>query len=197
MLAVMLAAAICGGPAPDYTTLPAPTRHGRLRDYISRINPAAHSYAGELAGAILHESRRWDLDPHLMTAIVWTESYFQRRAPGSSGERGAWQIMPGLSYLPRAYDALRAAMGGLPGYPPDGWETLSREWRETVLRDLTLSTYLAAYLMAYHRRRCSYPTTATCYARYNSGGARVRWGYVRRLARRAAHVRRRVDADIP
>lgn len=197
MLAVMLAVAVCGGPAPDYATLPAPTREGRLRDYISRINPAAHSYADELAGAILTESKRWGLSPHMMTAIVWSESYFQRRAPGSSGERGPWQIIPRLSYLPRAYDALRAAMGGLPGYPVDGWATLPRKWRETVLRDITLSTYLAAYLMAYHKRRCRYPTTARCYARYNSGNARVRRGYVHTLARRAYHVRRNVDADVP
>jgi hypothetical protein len=190
MISLLLAAAIFAGPAPT-------TETGRMAAYIVRINPKAAPYATQLAVCIYVEARRHKLDPFFLAAIAWSESYFQLRAPGSSGERGMWQIMPGLPLLRPAWDRLRYLTQGLHGYPQVDWDETPRELQTAALRDLTLATYLAAYIMAWHRRRCDYPTTARCYARYNSGGARVRWSYVKALARRAANFRRAVDADIP
>jgi hypothetical protein len=185
-----VAAAVLSGPVTPLT------RAGRLEAFVLRINPAAEPYARVLARSILAESRRRHLDPHLLTAIVWSESCMQLRAPGAEGERGPWQILPTLSVLPRAWQELRADFGGVPEYPAR-WAQMTRADRAGVLRDPSLSTYLAAYLMAYIRRVwCRYPSTAVCYGRYNRP-ARPRWGYVRRLARRAYHVRRYVDADVP
>jgi hypothetical protein len=173
------------------------TRVARLSTYIVRINPKAADYSERLAGAILGASRRHGLDPHLMAAICWSESYFQLEVDGSSGERGPWQLLRRLDILQGAWNDTVAAFHGLPDYPDAFWAELPVDDRLRALEDPVLSTYMAAVLVAWHRTRCDYPTTATCYARYNSGGPRVRWGYVKALSRRAAHVRRAVDADIP
>lgn len=190
ILTTALAVAILSGPVTPLT------RAGRLEQFITRINPAAAPHARILARSILAESRRRRIDPHMMAAIAWTESYYQLRAPGAEGERGPWQILPTLSVLNRAWAELRDDFRGLPDYPPV-WSAMSVAQRSQALRDPSIGTYLAAYLMAWIRRVwCRYPTTATCYGRYNRP-ARPRWGYVRRIARRSAHVRRAVDADIP
>ncbi|MCP4573306.1 MAG: transglycosylase SLT domain-containing protein [bacterium] len=171
-------------------------RAGRLATYIVKINPKAEDYADRLAGAILDASHRYQVDPNLLAAICWNESYFQLEAPGSSGERGPWQIMRMVGLMSGAWNDLVQAMYGLPDFPDADWDGLSREDQTRALRDPVLATYMAAFLMAWHKGRCDYPTTARCYARYNSGGPQIRWGYARALGRRAANVRRAVDADI-
>jgi hypothetical protein len=176
---------------------PARTRAGRLAAYIVRIHHKADGYAERLAGAILDASRRYRLDPRLLAAICWNESWFQLEVAGSSGERGPWQIMRGVSIISSAWDDLLQAMYGLPDYPDvEDWRDLSRADQTRALEDPVLATYMAAFIMAWHRDRCKYPSTARCYARYNSGGPKIRWGYAKALGRRAANVRRAIDADI-
>jgi hypothetical protein len=203
LLAIMLAGNVAAppprpaSPAVYVAQETAPTRAGRLAAYITRINPKAEDYADRLAGAILDAARRHGVDPHLLAAICWNESYFQLEAPGSSGERGPWQIMRGVGLVSGAWNDLIQAMYGLPDYPDvEDWRDLSRADQTRALRDPVLGTYLAAFLVAWHQDRCDKPRTARCYARYNSGGPKVRRGYVWALRRRARHVRKAVDADI-
>lgn len=190
MTSILLAAAIMMSPPV------APTRTGRLAAYIGTINPNASPYAKRLAGAILGASRRHRINPHMLAAICWSESYFQLQAPGASGELGPYQIIGRFDLVSWAWDDAVQAMYGLPDYPDAWWHQYDRETQAKALRDPVLSTYMAAAIVAWHQARCMYPGTARCAARYNSGGPDIRWGYAHRLARRAYHIRRAVDADV-
>jgi len=192
MHAIMIAVALAAS-GPIHTP---ETQLARLTSFVSRVNPEADDYAEHLAGAIIGAARRHHLDPNVLAAICWSESYYQTDVDGASGERGPWQLMRGMDIMAGAWNDVGAAMHGLPDYPDADWGDMPRDDQDRAMRDPVLSTYMAAVLVAWHRARCEYPTTATCYARYNSGGPRVRWGYVRALARRAYLVRRYVDADV-
>jgi hypothetical protein len=166
----------------------------RLEAFVVRVNPKARPYARELARAIVAEARRHRLDLYLLVAVCWNESYFQLRAPGGSGERGPWQLIPTVSALPAAWSALVQDFQGVAGLDVS-WRAMSWEQRNRVLRDPSLSTYLAAVVLRYHVDRCR-DHSARCYARYNSGGAVVRPSYVRALRHRYRLTRRAVAADV-
>jgi soluble lytic murein transglycosylase len=75
-------------------------------------------------GVILAASARYGVDPGLIKAVVWKESWFDPRATGKSGEIGLMQVMPGTGgdwakaerqtgFAPRhLYDPARNTLAG-------------------------------------------------------------------------------------
>jgi soluble lytic murein transglycosylase len=75
-------------------------------------------------GVILAASARYGVDPGLIKAVVWKESWFDSRATGRSGEIGLMQVMPGTGgdwarterqtgFAPRdLYDPARNTLAG-------------------------------------------------------------------------------------
>lgn len=148
-------------------TPPAPsTQAERLERYITTVYHGADSYALELARRIIYEADHHRIPVELLAAVCHNESWFQLTARGTSGERGLWQV-----------------------YPDDDWRKMTRVDQRHWARDIVYSTYRAAAILAYHLHRCK-AQTARCAARYNSGGPRVRPGYVAALRTRARAIRR-------
>jgi hypothetical protein len=160
MTALLLALAIAVAPAPE------PTQAEKLALYITTVYHGAESYAPELAARIIFESRHYGLDVALFAAICHTESWFSLMAHGTSGEWGLWQI-----------------------YPDRTWRRMSKIDQMHWSWHIVIATWRAATILAYHVRRCN-THTAHCYARYNSGFAPVRPGYVYALRTRARAIRR-------
>jgi len=160
-----------------------PTDVQRLGAHIMRVNPG-HRAPFELADAIMTQSAIYGLDPAIMAALAWTESHYRPEVTGRSGEIGLWQLYPG-PWLSTPWDEIR-------GYRPP-WRDLSRRQRRAICRDLQTGAHFAAWLMSYHLQRCG-DHRSRCYARYNSGNAKVRPYYVRHLRRRSRAIRRHLYA---
>jgi soluble lytic murein transglycosylase-like protein len=191
-IAALLVSAPAAPATAGGTAAPAPTsRAAKLTAYIVRVNPKARPTAAKLARAILREAKRFRLDPALLAAIAHNESWFDVRARGKSYEYGAFQLWWRASYLGPAWTQLRATLGSLPGYPDVGWSKLGRRLQIRACRDPDLSAYLAAYLLAYHMRRCPRRLGRyRCAAAYNSGNWRkVRRAYRYKLRRWARAIR--------
>jgi len=99
-------------------------RHWLINDIAERRH---------LAEAIVAASRRYDIDPYLLTAMAYCESTFRREAIGSRGERGLIQVGRGASrgcdlttdigqlecgasWLRRGIDRCGSLHGGLTAY---------------------------------------------------------------------------------
>lgn len=128
MLSTLLAAAILATPAATPTD--------RLAAYILKRQPTARAYAARLARSIIVQSKRVGLDPAALAAVMWVESRFDRKAKGSAQEVGLAQLMRSDVRLAASWARLR------PHAPP--WRLLSREAATEALRDIKVSTYLAA-----------------------------------------------------
>jgi hypothetical protein len=146
MLPVALAAVVAVGgwipnralsvTTPQKTTTQAGSQAARLTAYILKRRPAAKPYAARLARAIITQSKRVGLDPAALAAVAWVESRYLRTAKGSAQEVGLYQLMRSDVRMAASWAKLR------PTAPP--WRSLSREAFTEALRDVEISTYLAA-----------------------------------------------------
>jgi hypothetical protein len=163
----------------------------KLAAYILRINKKTKPWAGELARAILREAKRFKLDPALLGAIAFNESWFDIRVRGRSYEYGAWQLWPWAYYLRPAWDRMRTVFRGLPSFPDKDWNQLSRKEQIRASRAPRTATFMAAWLVRMHvNRRCKKKQTARCFGYYNSGNRKPRVYYVRKLRRRSKAIRK-------
>lgn len=146
----------------------------KLAAFMIRVNHVVVWDAQQLACTIYREAGKRRLDPAVLAAIVWNESWFDRRSKGSSGEFGYWQIWPGAR-------------------KDVGWYV---SWSQAQKRSLKIedSTIAAAKLLARlvhwcgkrhknHRR----PTDA--YAHFNTGYRWPRPGYSAKLWKRTQKIR--------
>ena len=126
--------------------------HGQRRD----PGPTPRN---EVEVLVLQESRRHNLDPALIKAIIWKESRFNQGARGAAGELGLMQVLG-----PAITDWTRATGNRRPS------------WREmtTPKRNIELGTW---YLAQRFRDFEGYQQqTALAVLAYNAGaGATRRW----------------------
>jgi hypothetical protein len=168
----------------------------RLAAHIVTIQPRAVLYARPLANAIHREAARHHLDPTVLAAIVWMESWYDRRAKGSDLERGLWQIYPRASYLGLYWEVYRRS-NRIPSRWNRPWYKLSVATRQDITRDVEIGTVLAVELMSVFVRHCrrkhrDHRRPTDPYAHYNSGFRWPRPGYSYKLWRRTQIVRRAV-----
>ncbi len=171
----------------------------RLAAAIVRVQPRAVLYARPLAQTIIRESDRHRLDPTIVAAVVWMESWYDRRARGSDWERGLWQIYPRASHLGLYWEVLRRERRVHPLWNRP-WYALSMRLRQDVTRDMELGAALATELIAVFVRHCRRrhrdhrrPTDA--YAHYNSGFRWPRPGYSHQLWKRTRWIRRAMGRE--
>lgn len=189
-------------PTPITIYLQAPPEQ-LLAEKIERVNPRARPYSDQLARSILGESRRHGLDPAVVTAIAWTESFFQRRPRGGAGEIGLWQLLPGRS-LARRWELLRATRPRLM-VGTQGWYRMSRRARRSAAERVEIGTALVALALVQARKLCRrwghrHRAGSDSYAHYNTGGPWLRPGYRRVLKYRAEAIRRALQTtrvDLP
>ena len=105
---------------------------------------------------ILSAARRYRVDPALIKAVVWRESWFNPRARGRAGEIGLMQIMPGTA-------AEWAAAEHLAGFTP---EMLADPATNTLAGTWYLRKLLGRYLHTDN-------PAAFALADYNAGRANV------------------------
>lgn len=167
-----------------------------LARFVVRVQPKAVLYARPLANRIFAEAKAAKLDPTVLAAIVWMESWYDRRARGSDHERGLWQIYPPASRLKARWAELRQQKA-VPKRWDRPWSRMPMRTRQAVARDLRLGTALAVDLIVVFVRHCRAnhrdhrrPTDA--YAHYNSGFAWPRLGYSYQLWRRTRIIRRAI-----
>lgn len=71
---------------------------GRIRNVIAhyqgRMSP---QHVQDVPGMILAESKKYDFDPMLLTALIVTESSFNNKARSRKGAMGLMQILPGTA----------------------------------------------------------------------------------------------------
>jgi hypothetical protein len=179
LLHFILAASIVAAPSKAY----------KLEQYILRINPKA-SQSKRIARCIVREAKRHKVPVEMLGAIAHTESHFRITARGQWYERGIYQVWPWARYWGEAWSQMLQHKYGVAGYPSVPWVKLGRKLQIKASMDVCISAYLAAHLLAYHLGRCGRPS-ARCGARYNSGGPKVRPGYVwairRRMTTRTPH----------
>jgi hypothetical protein len=161
---------------------------------IARVNPRARPYAHRLASAIVLEAGRHELDPAILAAIAWTESYFQRRPSGRDGEIGLWQLLPGRS-LARRWAHLQHTRPTLMAGHRLPWYRMARRERRRAAEGIEVGTALLALAVVEARRLCrrwghKHPHDSDTYAHYNTGGPWLRPGYRRVLRYRAESIRR-------
>jgi soluble lytic murein transglycosylase-like protein len=182
MLPVILAASILAAPAP--------TKTERLEAYILKINAKAKPYAKRLATCIFGEAKRFKLDPAVLAAVAHTESHYRRNCQGRWYEVGIFQVWPYAPFLRPAWDALRQARYGLPGWPDSDWHNLSWKQKKRAGRDVCISAFLAAFILKYHVTKCG-SQKPQCVAAYNSGNHRkVRPGYHYMIKKRTKAIRK-------
>lgn len=70
----------------------------QLNNWTSRAMKASSGKVSRaVASAILHESKRYELDPVFVAAVIQSESSFNPLARGDAGEIGMMQILPGTA----------------------------------------------------------------------------------------------------
>lgn len=152
---------------------------GRLEK--ATVRPALRvAMALELARRIVVEAERFGLDPIVLATVAWIESDFRPWVRGltkdgrRAGEIGVWQLIPGDSPVLEALDEVAGCEPSATVWPHlrDLWR---RKWkaggrctfpeigakRQHVgrfnlwdLRDLTISTWVAAWEIRRHVRVC-------------------------------------------
>lgn len=65
-----------------------------LAEVESNLNDEFKSKAKSLTKTILNDSKKYELDPVFILAVMKTESHFNPKAVGTVGERGLMQILP-------------------------------------------------------------------------------------------------------
>jgi soluble lytic murein transglycosylase-like protein len=103
---------------------------------VADIAAHASGIPSRYAEKIAELSRRFDLSPSLLEAVVWQESRWRENAVSHAGARGLAQLMPGTARY----------LGVDPGDPMDNLEGGARYLREQLDRfDGDLEKALAAY----------------------------------------------------
>ena len=101
--AALLAAARPVGPELDLETAVRPSAGASLTSDYSSVQLAGiasgvlPARAGEWLPAVQQAARSQDVDPDLLTALVWTESAFRVDAISPAGAIGLGQLMPGTA----------------------------------------------------------------------------------------------------
>ncbi len=228
MLYILLSVALVAAPADLRAQVDRASvgRTPSTEHLVSKIQPHVKNLA--LARLIVDrafaEARRRGLDPVGLLAVAGVESGYQSwRTHGKDGSHGIYQII-GSHPGPREARALLlgcrptvkqlAAYGRLwrlrgQGEPCEAPEVAERRvrfgpWTRGELRDVTVSTYLAAYEVARHvavchRRRhkvhrhphCRGIQWLTRWGHYNSGWHKPRWYYVSRLRKQYRALKKR------
>lgn len=169
----------------------------KMAAFMVKVNYKSMFYARPLVKAIYREANRKNLDPTVLAAIVWNESWFDKAAKGSSHERGLWQIWPWASpALDIGWAELRS-MKMIDGFPNKPWKALPLRTRHEASLDIDIGTYLAVTLIAALRSYClrkrhdrRRPTDS--YAHYNVGYRYPRPGYAHQLWKRTKIIRRAI-----
>ncbi len=87
----ILKQALCGVITAVFVSCNSFVSAQSLTAYISQFNA---SEAQSIANSITAKSKKYGLDPLLLTALIKTESNFQNDAVSSAGARGYSQLMP-------------------------------------------------------------------------------------------------------
>jgi hypothetical protein len=125
----------------------------RLAGYIVTRQRAAKPYAPLLARRILAEGKAHGIRPAALAAVAYVESRFQRWVTSKTGDRGIFQLRTTDYRIPVAWLRLRAA-GLTPGYPDAPWRRVPVRAKWRALRDIRISTALAAAELAGVRAWC-------------------------------------------
>lgn len=76
-----------------------------LREVKKQLGPEWSQYVPQLVQTIIEESRKYQLDPIFVLAIIQTESRFNPNAVGTSGEIGLMQVLPRTGeWIAKKYD---------------------------------------------------------------------------------------------
>lgn len=178
----------------------APAKRDPLVAHIAR-HTKNHATAVLIVARARAEGKRRGLDPIALLAVAWVESGYQSwRTLKGDGSHGIYQIIGGH---PGPREA-RALLSGCtkPGEPCEAPEVAKRRrktgpWSKRELRDVVISTYLAAYeiqrhIAVCHRRRhkphrhphCRGIQWLTRWGHFNAGYNNPRWYYLSRLCKR-------------
>ncbi|MEI7988305.1 MAG: lytic transglycosylase domain-containing protein [Chloroflexota bacterium] len=92
-----------------------------LEKYNANLNkkssqPIENTLGGSFAEIISEVSKRYNVDPHLVQAVVKAESNFDPKAQSSAGATGLMQLMPGTAAdlgVSNAYDPKQNIEGGV------------------------------------------------------------------------------------
>ena len=117
---------------PDCKIFSKKARPGSLRGSKRKIYDS-----GRYDKDITRVSRRYNVDPHLIKAIIQTESGFNHRAVSKQGAQGLMQLMPGTAKDLRVFNPFN------PRENIDGGTRYFRNLLDTFGGDVKLS--LAAY----------------------------------------------------
>ena len=169
----------------------------KMAKYMVQKNKRAMFTARPLVKAIYREADRKGLDPTVLAAIVWNESWFYVGTKGSSKERGVWQIWPWASpALDIGWAELRKRKltAGIRDVP---WKSLSLKERWEASMDIDIGTHLAVTIISMLRKYClrkkhdrKRPTDS--YAHYNTGYRYPRSMYSYKLWHRTKRIRRAI-----
>lgn len=167
----------------------------KMAMFMVKKNKVSLLYARPLVRAIYREAERKDLDPTVLAAMVWSESWFDTETEGTSGERGVWQIWPWASpAIDIGWDQLRK-MELIGDFPDKPWKKIPLKIRRVILKNIDIGSYLAVTLVSMLRTHCirkehirRHPTDT--YAHFNSGYRAPKRNYANTLWRYTKVVRR-------
>lgn len=165
--------------------------------FMVKVNPDSAFVVRPLVRAIYREAEAKDLDPTVLAAMAWAESWYNPKVKGTSWEAGIFQVWPWASPgLDNAWFKL-VQQKRTKGFRKVPWSRLSLKERWEVIRDIDIGTFLATDLIQIFVQYCitkkhdrKYPTNS--YAHYNSGFRYPRPGYAFQLWRRTKLIRRRI-----
>lgn len=66
----------------------------KLMNFINKKNKINNSDLYRISKAIIRKSKKYNINPYIITGIIYQESNFEKKARGSSGEKGLMQLMP-------------------------------------------------------------------------------------------------------
>jgi len=159
-------------------------------------NSKAMFTARPLTRAIYREAEAKGLDPTILAAMVWEESWYQLGVKGSSYESGLWQVWPWASALTVAWEELRKAKR-IGDFPDVDWKKIPLRTRWKITSDIEIGTYLATNLIKIFRDYClkkkhDHRRPTDPYAHYNTGYTHPRSGYMLNLWKRTRLIRVRI-----
>jgi len=169
----------------------------RLSAFMVKVNPDSAFIVRPLVKAIYREAEAKGLDPTVLAAMAWAESWYNPTVKGKSYEAGVWQVWPWASpSLDFAWYEL-VKQKRIKRFPSVPWSRLSLKDRWKASTDIEIGTYLATNLIKTFRDYCirkkhdrKRPTDS--YAHYNTGFRRPRAGYAFQLWQRTKLIRRRI-----
>lgn len=128
---------LAGAPADDVPDdTPVPDEFLLRKGVVADVTAHASKIPSEYAAKIAELSRRFDLSPSLLEALVWQESRWRANSVSRAGARGLSQLMPSTARY----------LGVDPDDPMDNLEGGARYLREQLDRfDGDLERALAAY----------------------------------------------------